>query len=48
MSTKKPNKDFKSAYQELVDAVEELVVKEGKSLQEAFQLAEYKLDKWEE
>ena len=48
MSTEKPNKDFKDAYQELVDAVEELVVKEGKSLQEAFQLAEYKLDKWEE
>ena len=42
------NKDFKRAYHNLVDTVEELVVKDGKSLKQAMQAAEDKLNEWNE
>jgi MFS superfamily sulfate permease-like transporter len=42
-NTKKPITDFQSSYQAMVDSVEEFVVKEGKTLQQAFHSAEEKL-----
>lgn len=42
------NKDLKRAYQTMVDTVEELVVKDGKNLQQAMHSAEEKLSEWNE
>jgi len=42
------NKDLKRAYQTMVDTVEELVVKDGKNLQQAMHSAEETLNEWEE
>lgn len=42
------NGDFRRAYQNLVDTVEDLVVKEGKTLQQAMYSAEDKLSEWSE
>nr|WP_297348381.1 hypothetical protein [uncultured Glaciecola sp.] len=44
MKTKKRASDLQSSYQAIVDSVEEFVVKEGKTLQQAFYAAEEKLD----
>lgn len=44
MDTKKHTKELQASYHAMVDAVEEFVVKEGKTLQQAFHDAEEKLD----
>jgi hypothetical protein len=44
MSTKQRIEELQASYQSLVDSVENFVVKEGKTLQEAFHAAEEKLD----
>ena len=46
MKTEDMNKEFKRAYKSLVDTVEELVVKDGKSLQQAMHTAEERLSEW--
>ncbi len=43
MKTKKRSEELKASYQAMVDSVEEFVVKEGKTLQQAFYAAEEKL-----
>ena len=48
MRIKELNSDFQHAYKTLVDNVEELVVKEGKNLQQALHSAEEKLSEWGE
>jgi hypothetical protein len=44
MSNKKSKSDLQSSYQAMVDNVEEFVIKEGKTLQQAFHAAEDKLN----
>jgi paraquat-inducible protein B len=44
MSKKKQKTELQASYQAMVDAVEEFVVKEGKTLQQAFYAAEEKLN----
>jgi len=44
MKTKKHKTELQASYQAMVDSVEEFVVKEGKTLQQAFFAAEQKLD----
>jgi hypothetical protein len=40
MKTKKQPSELKASYQAMVDSVEEFVVKEGKTLHQAFSAAE--------
>lgn len=42
------NSELRRAYQNLVETVEDLVVKEGKTLQQAMFFAEDKLSEWNE
>lgn len=44
MSNKKNKSDLQKSYQAMVDNVEEFVIKEGKTLQQAFHAAEQKLN----
>jgi thioredoxin-like negative regulator of GroEL len=44
MKTKKQPSELKASYQAMVDSVEEFVVKEGKTLHQAFSAAEKKLE----
>lgn len=44
MKTKKPITELQSSYQSMIDSVEEFVVKEGKTLKQAFHDAENKLE----
>jgi len=44
MKTNKRTSELQASYQAMVDSVEEFVVKEGKTLQQAFYAAEEKLD----
>jgi hypothetical protein len=44
MMKRKPASELQSSYQAMVDSVEEFMVKEGKTLQQAFYAAEEKLD----
>lgn len=44
MNTKKKPSELQASYQAMIDNVEEFIVKEGKTLQQAFHAAEQKLD----
>lgn len=44
MKTKKLTSEFQASYEAMIDSVEEFVVKEGKTIQQAFYAAEEKLD----
>jgi hypothetical protein len=44
MKTKEPTTELHSSYQAMVDNIEEFMMKEGKTLQQAFYAAEEKLD----
>lgn len=48
MRIEEMNKDLKHAYQTMVDTVEDLVVNQGESLQQALYTAEEKLKEWKE